>query len=273
MRALSVVPMPAGLRSSSLPPSASTRSQQAAHARAAALVGAADAVVGDLDQDAAVRTAHVHAHPGRARMLGGVRERLGDEVVRRRLDRIGQPVVEPDVQLDRHGGAPRQHLERRHEPVVGEDRRVDAAGQLAQLLERLREVRVGAPEQLGRLRVAVGDLPPDQAQGERERDEPLLRAVVQVALEPAPLVVARRDDARARCRQLLARLGVGQRERDELGEVGDPLLGSRRQRLLLDRRDHAPRPTAGPPSLIGAPTDDRKPSSRSRSTVEPLMPS
>ena len=32
-------------------------------------------------------------------------------------------------------------------------------------------------------------------------------------------------------------------------------------------------PHSRPASLIGAPTDERKPSSRSSSTVEPLMPS
>ena len=42
----------------------------------------------------------------------------------------------------------------------------------------------------------------DQAQLHRERDEPLLRAVVQVALEAPPLRVAGGDDALARRLQL-----------------------------------------------------------------------
>ena len=46
---------------------------------------------------------------------------------------------------------------------------------------------------------------------ERERDEPLLRAVVEVALQPAALLVRGLDDPRARGAQLLdagAQLGL-----------------------------------------------------------------
>jgi hypothetical protein len=42
---------------------------------------------------------------------------------------------------------------------------------------------------------------------------------VQVALQPPALGVAGLDDARARGGELLARVGVGERLRDELGEV------------------------------------------------------
>ena len=51
-----------------------------------------------------------------------------------------------------------------------------------------------------------------------ERDEPLLRAVVQVALEPPALGVAGRDDPLARRLQL-----------------GEPRLGLRVQALVLER--------------------------------------
>ena len=49
-------------------------------------------------------------------------------------------------------------------------------------------------ERLGRCRVAA-DVGADQPQLHGERDEPLLRAVVQVALQPPPLGVAGGDDA------------------------------------------------------------------------------
>ena len=42
-----------------------------------------------------------------------------------------------------------------------------------------------------------------EPQRERERDEALLRAVVEVALEPAARLVARGDDAAARGPELL----------------------------------------------------------------------
>jgi hypothetical protein len=65
---------------------------------------------------------------------------------------------------------------------------------------------------------------------ERGRHEPLLRAVVQVALDPSPRLVGRRHESRARRRQLLSGLGVLDRERHELGERGNSILGARRHR-------------------------------------------
>ena len=86
----------------------------------------------------------------------------------------------------------------------------------------------------------------DQAQVERERHEPLLRAVVQVALEPPALGVAGLDDARARGGQLLVGVGVRERLRDQLGEVAQSLLDALRQRLVGPRArgQRAPQPPA-----------------------------
>ena len=147
---------------------------------------------------------------------------------------------------DRQAGALGQRLERGDQAVVGQDRRVDAAGQLSQLLERAGELRLRAPEQLVRLRIAGGQHALAGSQGERDRDEALLRAVVEVALEPAALGVAGLDDARARGGQFAARLGVGERQRDELREVRDPLLRALRERRLPHRRDdhRSPQPPA-----------------------------
>ena len=75
-----------------------------------------------------------------------------------------------------------------------EHRRVDAARELAQLPERLGELVAGGRDQrLGRRRVAA-DVGLDQPELQGEGDQPLLGAVVQVALEPPPLGVAGRDD-------------------------------------------------------------------------------
>ena len=116
---------------------------------------------------------------------------------------------------------------------------MDAARELAQLLQRVRQLLARARE------VGVVRMPARrQPQHQRERDEPLLRAVVQVALQPPALGVARGDDARARRGELRARLGVGQRLGGELGEVRDPLLGAGRRRLRVDAGDdhRAPQP-------------------------------
>jgi hypothetical protein len=77
----------------------------------------------------------------------------------------------------------------------------------------------------------------DDPQADRQRDQPLLRTVVEVALEPPALPVARRDDAGPRRRELLARLGVREGHRDELGERGDPVLIPRREGVDVHGRD------------------------------------
>ena len=58
-------------------------------------------------------------------------------------------------------------------------------------------------EQLGRERRVGLELAAREPQRQRQADEVLLRAVVQVALDPAPRVVARGHDAGARRAQLL----------------------------------------------------------------------
>ena len=90
------------------------------------------------------------------------------------------------------------------------------------------------------------ELSPDDAQPEGDRDEPLLSAVVQVALEPPALGVADLHDARSRSGQLLVGVGVGQCLRDEVGEVAEPLLETFAQRLVRRRRrrQHTPKPAA-----------------------------
>ena len=72
-----------------------------------------------------------------ARVLGDVRQRLGDDEVGGRLDRPRAAARRAaSAQLDRQRRAASSACERRAQPAVGQDRRVDAARQLAQLLER-----------------------------------------------------------------------------------------------------------------------------------------
>src|SRR3954451_5190665 len=61
--------------------------RQPAQARPARGVRAADAVVHDLDAGDAVAPADAHLDRRGVRVLRDVRQRLGDDVVRRRLDR------------------------------------------------------------------------------------------------------------------------------------------------------------------------------------------
>ena len=133
-------------------------------------------------------------------MLGGVRQRLGDDEVGGGLDRRGGGRSSSRPRPSGSGAALGQRLERRAEPAVGEDRRVDAAGQVAQLLQRLADAGAGLGYQLLRaLRVGLEPLL-RQPEAHAERDEPGLRAVVQVALDAAELGVLILDRARRRSR-------------------------------------------------------------------------
>ena len=107
------------------------------------------------------------------------------------------------------------------------------------------------------------------AQIQRERDQALLYAIVEIALETPPRVVRRRHDARPRGGHLGARLGVRDRRRDQLGECRDPRLGARWKRILLPRRcdHHSPQ----------APLDhdrgtDRRPDPQARRSISAIEP-
>ena len=121
---------------------------------------------------------------------------------------------------------------------------MEPARQFSQLLQRLAELLCGAgQERLQRLRPGA-ELRAREPQRQRQRDEPLLRAVVQVAFEPATLLVARLDDAGARRLQVLACLRARDRERDELAERHQPGFAVGRQPLGCGDGDGAPRHAA-----------------------------
>lgn len=76
---------------------------------------------------------------------------------------------------------------------------MNPAGELAQ---RLVELAPGFLEDVPRARLR-SELRLQRPQVKRQRDQPLLRAVVQIALEPAPLGLSDFHDAGARTPQLL----------------------------------------------------------------------
>jgi len=105
----------------------------------------------------------------------------------------------------------------RAEPVV-EHPGAQAAGDLPQVAHRLGHPVHGLVERPGRLRVVVNP-PLDPPQGHAERHQALLGAVVQVALQPPALLVARAHDPGAALlhlvqspRQLAAQAGHLDRE-------------------------------------------------------------
>ena len=136
------------------------------------------------------------AREARACFATFVSASLGDEV-RRGLDRLGQPLG-CDGQLDRDRRAPREGGDRGGEAFVGEDRRVDAARERAELLERAADLGVRLAEELVDRGVSSSDPAAGELEREPDPEQPLLGAVVEVALEPPPLGVSGLDDAGAR---------------------------------------------------------------------------
>jgi len=183
----------------------------------------------------------VHPRVRRLRVLGHVGQTLGDREVGGALDRRGHALLELRLELDGERGACRNGLEARVEPALREHRGVDARGQLAQLVDRSACVLECPGDELAReLRALVRELQPEQ-----DRDQPLLRAVVEVTAEATALLVAGRDDPRPRRPQRLearAQLGLEPRVLErERGRSRDRAqdLGLRQQRRVVDERADA----------------------------------
>jgi hypothetical protein len=117
-------------------------------ARSLAGVGTADSVVGDLDHEHAVIASEVNLGSARRGVLGDIRQRFRDHVKCGSLDRLWQPLGRKAVDLHRQWGARRERLDGRREAAVGEDRRMDSAGELTELLQTERELFTRSREQI-----------------------------------------------------------------------------------------------------------------------------
>jgi hypothetical protein len=130
------------------------------------------------------------------------------------------------------------------EAAVREDRGKDSVCQLAQFRVALLRVLERFAEERLRLFVSVSE----RSLSELERDDgvhqSLLRAVVQVAHHAAAGLVCLGEQTRPRGCELVTAVGVGDGGVEQLGELGHPLFGVGRRRLLARpaRRDHAPEP-------------------------------
>ena len=128
-------------------------------------------------------------------MLHDVRECFRDDEVGGELDRIGEAIG--NGALHRHGQRRPscQRIDRSLEPFVPEKGRVDSSGQLAQFGNRLLDFVLCAYEDGRRGRVSPGTF---EAECDGQCHEPLLRAVVEVPLDPPPFCVGGCDDPAAR---------------------------------------------------------------------------
>ena len=113
---------------------------------------------------------------------------------KRHLDPLGQATVDGRRQPNRHRRPASKALQRGAEASVGEDRRVDAAGDLPQVVDRRPQPARDLRDP--RLQLAVGGEGGFQlSELHAEGDELLLDAVVQVTFDSAASVVCRGDDA------------------------------------------------------------------------------
>ncbi len=151
MSARTIVPPPRASITSRRPSTEQSRSARPSQAGALRRVGPAHAVVGHLHHHVSVVAHRPYGRPRGRRVLGHVGERLGHDEVGRRLHRLGQPLAGRGLQLHGDRRAMGERLERGVEAAVAEHGRVDAARQLAQLLERRVELGRRRYEQLLRV--------------------------------------------------------------------------------------------------------------------------
>src|SRR4029453_19083564 len=93
------------------------------------------------------------------------------------------------VNLDGDWGAGGGHIERRSEPSLRQDRWVDAAGDLPEFFERISQPVRDPIQPCLKLAMLGRCIRLDGAQLQGQYYQPLLDAVVQVALDPAPGLV------------------------------------------------------------------------------------
>lgn len=151
-------------------------------------VGAAHPVVAHAHPQQTVLAPDRDLHHARARVLGRVRQGLGDGEVGRRLDGRVEPAAGVDLAPHRDPAGAGQRADRRLQAPVAEHGRMDAAGQVAQLHERALGLLVRAGHQVaGRLVARRGQAVAGEAEVHGEGAQARLGAVVQVALDAAQL--------------------------------------------------------------------------------------
>ena len=214
--AVTTVPAPGGLRMRSVPSSAATRS--ASPWSPVPAVSSAPPTPSSAISMTAVpfrRETRTDALR-RVRVLGDVGQRLARHEVRRELDRLGQALRALEGDGGRDARARRQGSSAASRPWLS------TAGWMPRASSRSSssDWDSSSPadlDRLGQLRVGAGAVL-DHAQLEGHGHEPLLRAVVEVALEPPPLRVACGDEALARG-----------------AELGEPILALRLEPRVVER--------------------------------------
>ncbi len=199
-----------------------------------------DAVVGHLDAELAASGIDGHVDRARAGVLGGVRQRLLDDAVRKRLEVARDLGGGRTAELRPHvvvAAVPVEGLaERRDETPLLEQRRSQPGHEAPQVVRLLRQLTSDLREHLEPLaHVPRLQHQQDGLQGEGGRRHALHGSVVQVASDPVALALDRRvgpaHDPRA---VLVAVL-------QELEERSDRLVGHARGRHVANEQQPAGR--------------------------------
>jgi hypothetical protein len=152
-------------------------------------------IVFHLEPEPAVVPGDPDDRSARVRVLRDIVQRLEAAEVDGGLNRLGVAGVVDHVDRHRDRHLPSLRLEGGTEPLVGEERRIDAPREVAQIVESSFGVSLDVAEQFG----ALGGIPFSQLLGEPgldgKGDQLLLGAVVEVALDPPSLLVLRGDES------------------------------------------------------------------------------
>ena len=152
------------------------------------------------------------------RVLDDVRERLGHDEVRARLDLGGKPLGR-DIDPNRQVEPCHDRVDAGPEAAAGERWGQDPVCQLAQLAVALLRVF----ERLAEERLGLSVFVPERSLSQLERHDrvhqPLLRAVVQIPHDPAAGLVSGGEQARPRGDELVTAVGVRDGGVEQLGRT------------------------------------------------------
>ena len=111
----------------------------------------------------------------------------------RDLDLIRQSIRHVQIDLYGNGGSAGESLQRRHQPVFGQDRWMDAAGELAQLVDSVGQTDCKGIELMGQfgrhISLCLAEL-------KRQRYQSLLGTVVEVPLDTSARIISGRHNPR-----------------------------------------------------------------------------
>ena len=129
------------------------------------------------------------------RMLGGVLQRFGAGEVDRRLDVLGIAANAVRAHGGRRGADPRGCSQRSGQTVISQHRGIDALRQQANLLQGRLHVLAQRRDQLGGHRRVLLEHLTGKRKADAQRDQAVLRPVVEISLDALALLVGGGEDA------------------------------------------------------------------------------